>query len=44
MMFLWRRLPRGLKHRAALFWYDAIGRLDRRGEVVFLNHGYAADD
>ena len=44
MMFLWRRLPRGLKHRAALFWYHAIGWLDRRGEITFLNHGYAAED
>lgn len=41
MFDLWKRhLPKGLKQRAMVGWYNAISRLDRRGEVLFLNHGY----
>ena len=41
MLSLWHGLPRGLKHRIARSWYEAIAWFDRRGEILFLNHGYA---
>ena len=42
MFLLWKRyLPKGLKQRAMVGWYNAVSRLDRKGEVLFLNHGYA---
>src|SRR5690606_31258282 len=43
MLKVWRRLPKGLRYKAAIAWYDFLTRLDRRGEVVFLNHGFAPD-
>ncbi|MET4697590.1 SAM-dependent methyltransferase [Constrictibacter sp. MBR-5] len=43
MLGTWRRLPKGLRYKAAIAWYDFLTRLDRKGEVVFLNHGFAPD-
>lgn len=44
MLHLWRRLPKGLKYRMARSWYNYVSRLDPRGEILFLNHGYAPPD
>lgn len=41
---LWQhRLPQPLKHRLMIAWYDLIALLDRKGEVLFMNHGYAPE-
>jgi fatty-acid O-methyltransferase len=45
MFLLWKRyLPKGMKQRMMVAWYNAMSRLDRKGEVLFLNHGYVAAD
>lgn len=37
-------LPAWLKQRGMVGWYNYLGRLNTNGEVLFLNHGYAAPD
>lgn len=34
-------LPAPLKVRSMVAWYDLLARLDKRGEILFMNHGYA---
>jgi ubiquinone/menaquinone biosynthesis C-methylase UbiE len=34
-------LPKPVKHRLMVAWYDLVALLDRKGEVLFMNHGYA---
>ncbi|MFZ5676301.1 MAG: class I SAM-dependent methyltransferase [Pseudomonadota bacterium] len=42
MFGLWKRyLPRRFKRRAMVYWYDAVARMNTRGDLLFLNHGYA---
>lgn len=42
MFQVWKRyLPRELKRRAMVSWYDLLARVDTKGELLFLNHGYA---
>lgn len=42
MFKVWQRyLPEGLKQRAMVSWYDVLARMDTKGELLFLNHGYA---
>jgi SAM-dependent methyltransferase len=38
---LWKRLPTSLKEPARRGWFELVSRIDRRGEVRFLNHGCA---
>lgn len=38
--FWQRKLPKSLKIRAMVAWYDLLARLDKQGEVLFMNHGY----
>ncbi len=41
---LWQRaLPKSVKLRSMVAWYDLVARLDRQGEVLFMNHGYAPE-
>ena len=42
MFSVWKRyLPRGLKQFAMVSWYDALARVDTKGDLLFLNHGFA---
>lgn len=42
MFGLWKRyLPRGIKRRAMVYWYDVLARMDTGDDLLFLNHGYA---
>lgn len=42
MFGLWKRyLPRALKQRAMIYWYDALARKNTGDDLLFLNHGYA---
>jgi SAM-dependent methyltransferase len=36
---LWKRLPEGLRAPVRRGWFGLVSRLDRAGEVRFLNHG-----
>lgn len=41
---LWqRRLPKPIKNRAMVAWYNLIARLDRKNDLLFMNHGYAPE-
>jgi ubiquinone/menaquinone biosynthesis C-methylase UbiE len=40
----WKRsLPEPIKYRLMVAWYDLLALLDRKGEVLFINHGYAPE-
>jgi ubiquinone/menaquinone biosynthesis C-methylase UbiE len=40
---LWKRyFPRSVKKRVAVFFYDALSRMNTADDLLFLNHGYAA--
>ena len=39
--FWQRALPAPVKYRLMVAWYDLIALIDRKGEVLFMNHGYA---
>jgi SAM-dependent methyltransferase len=42
MFGLWKRyLPRRVKRRAMVYWYDVVARMNTSGDLLFLNHGYA---
>ena len=42
LFFLWQyALPEPVKRRLMVAWYDLVALLDRKGEVLFMNHGYA---
>lgn len=42
MFGLWKRyLPRALKQRAVIYWYDTVASMNTGDELLFLNHGYA---
>jgi len=41
---LWKRLPKKLKQRLAIFWYDLLSRFNTSDDMVFLNHGYASTE
>lgn len=44
MFNVWKRhLPRGLKRAVMVWWYDTVARMDTKGELLFLNHGYAGE-
>jgi ubiquinone/menaquinone biosynthesis C-methylase UbiE len=34
-------LPTPVKYRLMIAWYDLVALLDRKGDVLFMNHGYA---
>lgn len=34
-------LPEWVSYRLMVAWYDLLALLDRKGEVLFMNHGYA---
>jgi ubiquinone/menaquinone biosynthesis C-methylase UbiE len=34
-------LPEPVKYRSMVAWYDLVALLDRKGEILFMNHGYA---
>jgi ubiquinone/menaquinone biosynthesis C-methylase UbiE len=39
---LWQHsLPEPFKYRLMVAWYEFVALLDRKGEVLFMNHGYA---
>ncbi len=41
MFAVWKSvLPASLKYRAMVAWYNVVGGMDTKGEVLFLNHGY----
>ncbi len=41
MFAVWKSvLPTRLKYRAMVAWYNLVGGMDTKGEVLFLNHGY----
>lgn len=41
---LWQgRLPKPVKNRAMVAWYNLIARLDRKNDLLFMNHGYAPE-
>jgi len=42
MFGLWKRyLPRRIKRRAMVYWYDVVAKMNTSGDLLFLNHGYA---
>ncbi len=42
MFGLWKRyLPRQVKRRAMVYWYDLVAKMNTGGDLLFLNHGYA---
>lgn len=41
---LWKKaLPAPIKFRSMVAWYDLLARLDKRGEILFMNHGFAPE-
>jgi ubiquinone/menaquinone biosynthesis C-methylase UbiE len=42
MFMVWKRmLPKWIKQKAMVGWYNYLGRLNTNGEILFLNHGFA---
>ncbi len=41
MLKLWKRLPKGIKRKVAIGWYEAISRFDTGDDLNFMNHGFA---
>lgn len=39
--FWQRALPEPMKIRSMVAWYNLLARMDRGGELLFINHGYA---
>ena len=39
--FWQRALPEPVKIRSMVAWYNLLARMDRGGELLFINHGYA---
>jgi SAM-dependent methyltransferase len=38
---IWQRvLPKPMKFRLMVAWYNLMARIDTRGELLFMNHGY----
>jgi len=45
MFGLWKRyLPRALKQRAMVYWYDTVARMNTGDDLLFLNHGYSGPE
>jgi hypothetical protein len=39
---IWKRvLPKPVKRWSMVAWYNLVARIDKRGELLFMNHGYA---
>lgn len=34
-------MPRRIKRRAMVYWYDVVAKMNTSGDLLFLNHGYA---
>lgn len=42
---LWKHfLPKSLKRRLMVAWYNLVARVDAGGELLFMNHGYEPPD
>ncbi len=43
MYAIWKRLlPKPMKKRAMVLWYNLLSKIDTGDELLFLNHGFAA--
>ena len=41
MFKLWKKLPKRIKNKVAIGWYEALSRFNSGDDLAFMNHGFA---